>query len=106
MPPSEVAVTKSRRVSSWSTRVVEAAAFGDVRVMEVDANEPYAANGLLVGSRLIYPTSFPRTQRRLRQRHRCRRRRRVGVQKAKRGYLLQRWSSTGSDAAKGLLRLK
>ena len=44
---------------------VEAAAFGDVRVMEVDANEPYAANGLLVGSRLIYPTSFPRTQRRL-----------------------------------------
>ena len=44
---------------------VEAAAFGDVRVMETDADEPYAANGLLVGNRLIYPTSFPRTRRRL-----------------------------------------
>ena len=44
---------------------VEAAAFGDVRVMEIDADEPYAANGLLVGNRLIYPTSFPRTRRRL-----------------------------------------
>ena len=44
---------------------VDAAAFGDVRVMEIDADEPYAANGLLVGNRLIYPTSFPRTRRRL-----------------------------------------
>ena len=44
---------------------VDAMAFGDVRVMEIDADEPYAANGLLVGNRLIYPTSFPRTRRRL-----------------------------------------
>jgi len=44
---------------------VDAKAFGDVRVMEVDTDEPYAANGLLVGSRLIYQTSFPRTRRRL-----------------------------------------
>jgi dimethylargininase len=44
---------------------VEATAFGDVRVMEIDADEPYAANGLLVGNRLIYPTSFPKTLRRL-----------------------------------------
>ncbi len=33
--------------------------------MEVDPAEPYGANGLLVGSRLIYPESFPRTRRRL-----------------------------------------
>jgi dimethylargininase len=44
---------------------IDATAFGDVRVMEIDANEPYAANGLLVGNRLIYPTSFPHTRRRL-----------------------------------------
>jgi len=34
-------------------------------VIEIDAAEPYAANGLLVGSRLIYPASFPRTRARL-----------------------------------------
>ena len=44
---------------------VDATALGDVRVMEIDGDEPYAANGLLVGSRLIYPASFPRTRRRL-----------------------------------------
>lgn len=44
---------------------VDATAFADARVMEIDPAEPYAANGLLVGDRLIYPTSFPRTQRRL-----------------------------------------
>jgi dimethylargininase len=44
---------------------VDARAFGDVRVIEIDPDEPYAANGLLVGGRLIYPTSFPRTGNRL-----------------------------------------
>jgi dimethylargininase len=44
---------------------VDAAAFGNVRVIEVDPGEPYAANGLLVGGRLIYPASFPRTRQRL-----------------------------------------
>jgi len=44
---------------------VDAAAFGDVRVIEIDPDEPYAANGLLVGGRLIYPASFPRTRKRL-----------------------------------------
>ena len=44
---------------------VDAAAFGDVRVLEIDPDEPYAANGLLVGGRLIYPESFPRTRKRL-----------------------------------------
>jgi dimethylargininase len=41
------------------------AIFGHATVMEVDPAEPYGANGLLVGSRLIYPESFPRTRRRL-----------------------------------------
>ena len=44
---------------------VDPAMFGHAAVMEVDPAEPYAANGLLVGSRLIYPESFPRTRQRL-----------------------------------------
>jgi len=44
---------------------VDAAAFGNVRVIEVDHGEPYAANGLLVGERFVYPGSFPRTRNRL-----------------------------------------
>jgi len=44
---------------------VDAGVFGDVRVLEIDPDEPYAANGLLVGDRLIYPISFPRTRKRL-----------------------------------------
>ena len=44
---------------------IDAAALGDVRVLHVDPDEPYGANGLLVGGRLIYPTSFPRTRQRL-----------------------------------------
>ncbi|HSP92004.1 MAG TPA: arginine deiminase family protein [Vicinamibacterales bacterium] len=44
---------------------VDAAAFGDVRVIEIDPDEPYAANGLMAGGRLIYPVSFPRTRQRL-----------------------------------------
>lgn len=44
---------------------VDATAFGDMRLIEIDPEEPYAANGLLVGGRLIYPESFPRTRKRL-----------------------------------------
>jgi dimethylargininase len=33
--------------------------------MEIDPDEPHAANGLLVSGRLIYPASFPRTRVRL-----------------------------------------
>jgi len=44
---------------------VDAAVCGGVSVIEVDPSEPYAANGLLVGGRLIYPVSFPRTAARL-----------------------------------------
>jgi dimethylargininase len=44
---------------------VDPDAFGDVRLIEIDPEEPYAANGLLVAARLIYPESFPRTRKRL-----------------------------------------
>lgn len=46
---------------SW----VDPSAFAGMRVLEVAAGEPYGANGLLVGAKLIYPSSFPRTARRL-----------------------------------------
>jgi dimethylargininase len=44
---------------------VDAAPFGQVLVIEIDPEEPCAANGLLVGDRLIYPESFPRTRKRI-----------------------------------------
>lgn len=37
-------------------------------MLAVDPAEPYAANGLLVGDRVIYPTSFPATRRMLERR--------------------------------------
>ncbi len=40
-------------------------AFGGFDLIEVDAEEPYAANAVAVADRVIYPTSFPRTRRRL-----------------------------------------
>ncbi len=39
--------------------------FQGVRVIETDPGEPYAANGLLLGRRILYPTAFPRTRERL-----------------------------------------
>jgi dimethylargininase len=44
---------------------VDPGVFGDAAVIEVDPREPGAANGLLIGSRLVYPASFPKTRRRL-----------------------------------------
>jgi dimethylargininase len=44
---------------------VDSAVIGGVSAIEVDPSEPYAANGLLAGGRLIYPESFPRTRARL-----------------------------------------
>jgi dimethylargininase len=32
-------------------------------VIEVDPSEPAAANGLWIGSKLLYPSSFPKTRR-------------------------------------------
>jgi dimethylargininase len=44
---------------------VDRAVFARFRRIEIDPDEPHAANGLRVGGGLIYPTSFPRTTRRL-----------------------------------------
>lgn len=39
--------------------------FSDVNFIQVDETEPFAANCLLIGDSVIYPTSFPKTQKRL-----------------------------------------
>ena len=44
---------------------VDRAAFERYERLEVDPAEPYAANALLVGASVIYPTAFPRTAARL-----------------------------------------
>jgi dimethylargininase len=44
---------------------VDPGVFGPVAVIEVDPGEPSAANGLLIGSRLVYPFSYPKTRRRV-----------------------------------------
>lgn len=49
-------------------RWIDPTRFTGTLVLEVDPSEPYAANGLLVGDRLIYPTSFPATRRLLERR--------------------------------------
>lgn len=45
---------------------VDPAHFAGFRLIEVDPQEPHAANTLRVGSTLIYPANFPRTAQRLR----------------------------------------
>jgi dimethylargininase len=42
--------------------------FGAVEWLEIDPAEAHAANSLLIGGSIIYPTSFPRTRQRLEQR--------------------------------------
>lgn len=60
------AVTQvAERTLLVNPRWVNPSLFGPLTVIEVDPEEPTAANGLLVGDRLIYPASFPRTRRRL-----------------------------------------
>jgi dimethylargininase len=49
-------------------RWIDAAAFSGYELIDVDPDEPAAANVLRIGSTLIYPTSFPKTARRL-ERH-------------------------------------
>jgi len=44
---------------------VDGAAFGSMRLVEVDPAEPAAANALLVGETVVYPDAFPRTRARL-----------------------------------------
>jgi dimethylargininase len=40
-------------------------AFPDMRLLDVAASEPYGANSLLIGDRLIYPSNYPETAIRL-----------------------------------------
>jgi dimethylargininase len=49
---------------SW----VETQQFGPMECIDIDPEEPYAANALLVGNELVYPISFPKTLRRLESR--------------------------------------
>jgi dimethylargininase len=49
-------------------RWIDPSVLAGVEVLEVDPAEPYAANGLLVGDRVIYPTRFPATRRVLERR--------------------------------------
>lgn len=49
-------------------RWVDPAAFAPLHVLEVDSAEPYAANGLLIDTQVVYPTTFPATRRRLKER--------------------------------------
>ncbi|MGH8172572.1 MAG: dimethylargininase, partial [Rhodanobacteraceae bacterium] len=44
---------------------VDTEVFADYRQIEVDASEEHGANAVRVGNHLIYPTSFPRTQKKL-----------------------------------------
>lgn len=44
---------------------VDPAAFASLRRIEIDPDEPHAANGLRIGDGLIYPVSYPRTLERL-----------------------------------------
>jgi len=44
---------------------VDAGTFGAMALIDVDPQEAHAANALLVSEKVIYPTSYPRTQERL-----------------------------------------
>ena len=44
---------------------VDRSIFGEMKFIEVDENEPSAANAVWIGNAVIYPSSFPKTQRRL-----------------------------------------
>jgi dimethylargininase len=40
---------------------INGSAFGDYELIEVDREEPHAANALLVGQNVMFPAAFPRT---------------------------------------------
>lgn len=44
---------------------VDRSIFGALKFIEVDKSEPSAANAVWIGEAMIYPSSFPKTQRRL-----------------------------------------
>jgi len=58
---SEVAPGSLLINSDWISR----AAFGECELIDVEREEPHAANALLVGRSVIYPSSFPHTREKL-----------------------------------------
>jgi dimethylargininase len=46
-------------------RCVSTDAFDDLKFVEIDPAEPFAANALRVGESIVYPSAFPRTRERL-----------------------------------------
>jgi dimethylargininase len=48
---------------------VPADRFGEFTLIEIDPGEPYAANAVVVGGKVIYPAAFPRTRNRLESHH-------------------------------------
>jgi len=44
---------------------VDRAVFAEYRLIDIDPDEPHAANALRVGAGVIYPACFPRTQKRM-----------------------------------------
>jgi dimethylargininase len=61
---SEVAPDSLLINPDWISR----SAFGNCELIDVDKEEPHAANALRVGRSVIYPSSFPRTMEKLVQR--------------------------------------
>ena len=47
---------------------VDPGTFHDVSMLPIDPAEPFAANGLRIGTSLVYPNAFPRTRARMEQR--------------------------------------
>jgi dimethylargininase len=44
---------------------VDGGVFASMNLLEVDANEPFAANALMIGGVVIFPSAFPATRKRL-----------------------------------------
>lgn len=47
---------------------VDSHGFGNSGLIDVDSSEPHAANCLLIGKAILYPTAFPKTRARLEER--------------------------------------
>lgn len=46
---------------------VDKSNFAEFELIEISPNEPYAANGLLIGEQLVFPAAYPKTLVRLLQ---------------------------------------
>jgi dimethylargininase len=46
---------------------IDRSVFGDFELLEIDPQEPHAANALRVDDSVVYPASFPRSRERLEQ---------------------------------------